>query len=301
MDTPLVSKPKSVYERTFDETVHRSPLLFRLHSHSSHTLFLLKEKILVASLHSKRLGLKDCRSEELPHRLTELKRNSSLLTAEETREAVRKHITAWKEENPEPSSYISLTSNVLYVFWEWKRRMSLHQSKGLQEDFTIIVFNGLNLRACGKAKLGTEWLPRDQEKYKEAYRFTESHEEVIVEDFIQPMAILGSMSISDLVKFIPPQCQELPKRKLSFQEHLRARLLHKFNHTRAHGPLRFALALLAPMLVPDEQQHVNNGSVMGFYPTKHPRAEGMDPKIDPRSGHEIVLGQRMAENGYVLI
>ena len=46
--------------------------------------------------------------------------------------------------------------------------MSLHQSKSLQEDFTIIVFNGLNLRARGKAKLGTEWLPRDQEKYKEA-------------------------------------------------------------------------------------------------------------------------------------
>jgi hypothetical protein len=115
------------------------------------------------------------------------------------------------------------------------------------------------------------------------------------------MAILEFMPISELVKFIPPQCQEPPEEKLSFQDYMRARLLHKFNHTRARGSPRFALALLAPMLVSDEQQHTNNGSVVGFYATEHPRAEGVDPEIDPRSGHETVLEQRVAENGYVFI
>lgn len=198
MGTPLPSEPNS--ERTFDEIVRGTPLLFRLHSQgSSQTFFHDKKNVLVASLH--RQGLEDSSNEELSLRLTELEKNRSSSTPEKTRDAIKKHITSWNEKNNEPSSYISLTFNVSYLFWEWKRRMSRPTPEKLQDDFIIIVLKGSELQASGKAKLGTEWLPGDLEEYNLGYRFAKSHEEVIVEDFIQSEAILGFMSTSKLVEF----------------------------------------------------------------------------------------------------
>lgn len=299
MGTPLLSEPKPDGQ-TFDEIVRRTPLLFRLHSGHSQTLFHREGNVLVASLHHQ--GLKYSSSKELSLRLMELEKNPSSSTPEETREAIKRHITSWKDKNYEPSSHISLTFNVLYVFWEWKQRMSRRQHKNLQNDFTIIVLNGSKLHASAsrKAKLGTEWLPKDSEEFKVAYRFAESHEEVIVDKFIPSAAILGFMRMSELVEFMPPQCQNLLENKSTFQKSLPPEM-DKFNCAVAHKSLRFALALLAPMLVPGEQQRTDiERAETDCKAVGHPSPEGVTPKISPRSDHEAVSEQRVAEDGYVL-
>jgi hypothetical protein len=69
--------------------------------------------------------------------------------------------------------------------------------------------------------------------------------------------------------------------------------------------LRFSLALLAPMLVPDEQQRANIGSgkEAACGAIEHSRTEGTSPIVEPTCGQEIVpvSGRRVAEDGYVSI
>ena len=290
MDTPLHSTSKLSYERNFDDTVVRTPLLFRLHSYkSSRTSFHPKEMVIFAS----HQGLKDGNSEEISHRLTTLKDTPSPLISEKTGEAVEKHITSWLKKDRDPSNFISLTFSVQYVFWEWKRRMSnCRPNESPQDDFVVIVFKGLELRASGRAKLGTEWLQK--EKHKEAYRFAERHEEVIVAQYIHSEAILGYMPMSRLEKFIPRWYQNLLEHekkipgsgeKSSFQDSLPP-AVYKVDCARLQEALRFTLALLAPIFVPalsDEKQRADIESIVG----------------GGAIGYSRVSGRRAAEDGYV--
>jgi hypothetical protein len=187
--------------------------------------------------------------------LTALEEAPSSLTLEKDSEAVEKHITSWKNKYEEPSRFISLTSNVLYVFWEWKRRMF----SSYQDDFIIIVLKSSELRASGRTKLGTELLRRKENKV--AFRFAEHHEEVIVVENIPSKAILGSMSMSRFEDSIRLRCQKLlehgkeipgSEKKLSFQHSLPPQV-DKIDSSRVRESLCFALTLLAPMFVPSEQ------------------------------------------------
>jgi len=113
-------------------------------------------------------------------------------------------------QHEEPSNYISLTFNVLYVLWMWKWQISsFPQSEGCQDDFRIIALNSSKLCASRWAKLGTQLLSRETEKQKDTYRFAQSYEEVIVAKYIESEAILGSMLMSELKAFIPTWCQKL--------------------------------------------------------------------------------------------
>ena len=284
MDTPLLPTSKLSYERTFDDIVDRTTLLFRLHSHkSSRTVFHPKEKVIFASLHCQEL--EDSNSEKLSDHLMALKKK----TLVETSEAVEKHITSWQKKNKDPSNFISLTFSVQYVFWEWKRRMSYWRpSEGPQEsgqdDFIVIVFKGLELRYSGRAKLGTEWLQR--KKDEDAFRFARSQEEVIVAKYIDSEAILGSASMSKLEDFIPSWYKKLLEhaRETSFQDFLPP-VVDKVDCARAHEALRFSLALLAPMLVLGGQHSTDIGSAVGGGgDIEHSRAEGISPTVEPRSG-----------------
>jgi hypothetical protein len=297
MDAPPLSTSKSSHGRTFDKTVDRKPLLFRLHSHkSSWTSFHPQKKVIVASFH----GLKDSNGEELSRRLTDLvEKTPTPLTSEETIEAVEKHITSWLKNNNDPSDFISLTFNVQYVFWEWKRRMSNRPpSERPEDDFVVIVFKGPELRASGRAKLGTEWLQK--EKHEEAFNFVRSHEEVIVASYIDSEAILGFTSMSKLEDFIPSWYKKPLElaRKMRFQDFLPP-VVNEVDYARAHEALRFSLALLAPMLVLGEQHSADIGSAVGGGDIEHSRAEEMSLKVEPRSGLETVSGLKAAENEYV--
>jgi hypothetical protein len=224
---------------------------------------------------------------------------------EEDSEAVKRHITSWLNEREEPSNYISLTFNVLYVLWMWKRRIhSIHRSKGRQDDFRIIVLNSSKLRASRPAKLGTQLLSR--EKHKDAHIFAESHDEVIVAKYIPSESILGSMPISRLEVFIPSWCRKttegIPGSR--FLDSLPP-AVDKVDCTMVRESLRFSLALLAPMLVPDEQQRANIGSgkEAACGAIEHSRTEGTSPRVEPTCEHEIVpvSGRKVAEDGYVSI
>ena len=304
MGTPLLPEPKS--KRNFDEIVRRTPLLFRLHSQDSQTFFHPEENILVASLH--RQGLKNNTSEEVLLRLAELEKTPSSLTLKEDNDAVAKHITLWQNDEVS-SNFISLTFDIMYVLWEWKRRMSYPRQSG--DNFKIIVLKSSELRsgASGGTKLGTELLPKDKPEYENAYRFAQSHSEVIVAKYIRSTAILGSMLMSKLEDFIPPWFQKIPEHeknipgsenKPSFSDFLPPEV-DEVHYSRAYKSLRFALVLLAPMLVPGGQRPTDNGSTVGCNAVELPRAEDVDPKIGPRSGLETVSGKRVAEDGYVLI
>ena len=162
MAAPLPSNYNSSDKQTFDDIIRRTPqaLIFRLHSQgSSQTLFRPNERVLVASLYRKKL--EDVHHEELSSLLAEIEEKSRT-APEEASEAVEKHVTSWQKNNKDHSRFISLTCNVLYVFWEWKRR--LRQRKGLQDDFIIIALKGSELQASGRAKLETEWLQREEHK-----------------------------------------------------------------------------------------------------------------------------------------
>ena len=140
--------------------------------------------------------------------------------------------------------------------------------------------------------------------------FQISFEEVIVDGLIKSEAILGSISMSELEEFIPSwsrklleDVKEIPglEKKPSFRETLPPEV-DQVEDARARESLEFSLALLAPMLVPGKQQRTNNGDVVGcgtIDSAEQPIAEGASPKIDPRSGHGAVSGQRVAEDGYV--
>jgi hypothetical protein len=314
MNTSLLPKSKSSYDRSFDDMVDRRHLLFRLHSHNfSWTFFHPKKRVLVASLHCQKLS-EDSSSEELSLRLTALEdaSPSSTRTLEEDSEAVEKHITSWRNRDKEPSNYISLTFNILYVLWMWKLRISsIVQSEGRQDDFRIIVLNGSKLRASRPANLGTQLLSRETEKHKDAHRFAQSHDEVIVAKYIQPEVTLGSMPMSRLEVFIPSWCRKLVEtkgipgsKKLSFLDSLPP-VVDKVDCTMVRESLRFSLALLAPMLVSDEQQRANIGSgkEAGCGAIEHSRTEGMSPMVEPTCGREMVLvsEHKVAEDGYVSI
>lgn len=313
MNTPLLPKSKSSDDRSFDDMAGRRRPLFRLHSHTlSWTFFHSKEKALVASLHRQRLR-QDSSSGDLSLTLTALEKAPSSLTLEKDSEAVEKHITFWHNRRwrrEEPSNYISLTFNVLYVLWMWKRRLSsLPQFEGREDDFTIIVLNSSKFRNSRRARLGTELLSRDKQ-HKDAHNFAEAHDEVIVDKYIQSEAVLGSMPMSKLKVFIPSWYQKLLEtdihgsKKLTLLESL-PHAVDKVNCTMVRESLRFALALLAPMLVPGEQQRVNIGSgkEAGVGTIEDSRSEGMNPVAEPTCGHEIELmsGRRVAEGGYVSI
>jgi hypothetical protein len=147
MNTSLLPKSKLSYDRSFEDMVDRShlKLLFRLHSLKFSSTFFHPKKVLVASLHFQKLS-EYSTSEELSLRLTALEEEPSSLTLEEDSEAVEKHITSWLSKNKEPSNFISLTFNVLYVLWLWKRRissLSRSQAEGRPglDDFRIIVLD----------------------------------------------------------------------------------------------------------------------------------------------------------------
>jgi hypothetical protein len=306
MDT-LPPKPEMSDERTFDDTVDRNPLFFRLHSHtSSRAFFDPKQKVLVASLHCQ--GLKGSSRENISRRLAALEKAPPSLSLEKDSEAVEKHITSWKNKtrnkNKKFSKFISLTSNVLYVFWEWKRRMSL----AYQDDFIIIVLKSSELRDSGRVKLGTELLLREKHEHKDAFRFSEHDEEVIAAKYIQSEAILGFMPMSGLDDSIPSWCQKLLEhgkkipgsvKRLNFRDSLPPEV-DKVNCVMARESLRFPLALLAPMLVPGGQQRADIGSTVCCTAIGHSIAECVSHEVGPRSGHETVSEQGV-EDGYVPI
>jgi hypothetical protein len=66
----------------------------------------------------------------------------------------------------------------------------------------------------------------------------------------------------------------------------------KVNCTMVRVSLRFSLALLAPMLVPDKQQRadIGSGKEAGCAgATEHSRTEGKSPRVEPACGRETVL------------
>lgn len=190
----------------------------------------------------------------------------------------------------------------------WKRRIP--KSEGRQDDFSIIVLNSSKLHASGRANLATQLLSSDEEKHKEARRFAQHHEEVIVANYIQPEAVLESMPLSRLDDFIPSWCRKtlvttkgVPgSNKSTFLDSLPP-LVCKVDCTMVRESLRFSLALLAPMLVPGEQKCANiaSGKEAGCSDIERSRYEGMSPKVEPTCGHEIVpvSGRRAAQDGYV--
>ena len=307
--SPLPSKSKLSSFDDMVEWVDGAQLLFRLHSNKfCRTFFHPKENVLVSSLHRQNLS-EDSTSEDLSLRLTALEKAPSSLTDEDS-EAVERHITSWINNDKEKSNFISLTLNVLHALWLWKRRIpSLTQSEGREDDFRIIVLNSSKLRA--QAKLGTELLSNEPEKHKEARRFALQHEEVIVAKHIKSEAILGSMPMSRLEAFIPSWCRKLletPKsipgsKKLTFVESLPPRV-DKVDCAMVRESLRFSLALLAPMLVPDEklQANIGSGKEAGRGAIEHSRTEG-DSRVKPACGPEMVLvsGHSVTEEGYVFI
>ena len=311
--TSLLPKSKLSNGRSFEDMVDRQSLLFRLHSHNlSKTFFHPKEKVLVASLHCQKLS-EDSSSEELALLLTTLEKESPTLTLKKDGEAVQKHITSWCNKCQEPSNYISLTFNVLYVLWLWKRRISSF-THHWQDDFRIIVLNSSKLHASRplEVKLGTELLSRETKKPREAYGFAQAHDEVIVAQYIRPEVTLGSMSMSRLEGFIPSRFQTLLENaegipgsdKSTFKDSLPPPV-DKVDGTMVRESLRFSLALLAPMLVSDEQQRANidSGKEAGCGAIEHSRTDGMSPIVEPTCGREMVpvSGCRVAEDGYVSI
>ncbi len=181
---------------TFDDIVNTCPLLFRLHSCGlSQTFFDAERKVLLASRHAQKR--KD--SDEVSYDLKGLERKDPLLTLD-NRDAVAEHVSTWAEGKTGPSDFISVTYNVHYVLWEWKRRRSnqLHWRNVPQDDYIVIVLESSKLR--GRAKLGIEILGEDQEP---AYRFAQFANEVIVADFIRSPIIVGTILMSQVEVFIP--------------------------------------------------------------------------------------------------
>ena len=312
MNSSLPPKPKSSWDRSFDDMVDRRRwhLLFRLHSHHyCWTFFHPQEEILVASLHREKLS-EDSTNEETSLQLIALEEVPSLLNLEEVSEAVEKHITSWCNRIKEPSNYISLTFDVLYVLWSWKWRIP-SQSKGCQDDdFRIIVLNSSKLRASGRAKLGTQMLSSETEKQKEARNFARAHEEVIVAKYIQSEVIIGSMPMSRLEAFIPSWFRGLlettegsKKSTSAFLKSLPPAVpVDKVDRDRIRESLRFSLALLAPMLLPDKQQRANIGSgkEASCGATEHSSTADNGPRVESRETVEV-SGRRLSTDGYVFI
>jgi hypothetical protein len=289
------------YERTFDGLVDIKPLLFRLHSPKySATIFDEKKKVLRASLHAPELR----NSSEESSALKALAELPSSLTPEEESDAVERHIASWAKKSKEPSNFISLTFNVLYVLWEWKRRR-LQKKRRSEDDFIIIVLKSSALR--GRAKLAIEMI-KDQASRN--LRLADFSEEVIVASSIQSSAILSTMPMSQLEDFVPSWCQKSLKSLeedhvseekaergfRSFLKKLEQRAVQGVDCTRQS--LRFALELLDPMLVSAKQRRADTGNVFDSVLAKrHPRDESENST--DHSSHAITLEQTVAGKGYV--
>jgi hypothetical protein len=288
------------HERTFDGLVDMKPLLFRLHSPKySATIFDEKKRVLRASRHASEH--RDI--SEGPSALEALAEFPSSLTLDEESDAVDRHITSWVKKSKQPSNFISLTFNVLFVLWDWNRRR-FRQTYRSEDDFIIIVLKSSALR--GRAKLGIEMI-KDQDVYK----LTDFAEEVIVASSIQSSAILGTMPMSQLEEFIPSWCQELlgsleedqvseEKAQLGFKSFLK-----KLEQPAVQGDdctrqsLRFALELLDPMLVSatGKLRRADTGNVFHSVAKGHPRDESEDSA--EYSSRATASEQTVAGKGYV--
>jgi len=280
---------------TFDDIVNTCPLLFRLHSCGlSRTFFDAERKVLLASRHAQKR--KD--SDEVSYDLKGLERKDPLLTLD-NRDAVAGHVSTWAEGKTGPSDFISVTYNVHYVLWEWKRRRSnqLRWRNVPQDDYIVIVLESSKLR--GRAKLGIEILGEDQEP---AYRFAQLAKEVIVADFIRSPIIVGTILMSQLEVFIPswwrkplasveqgPQSEE--KGISTFKSFLSGLIPPPNKDECFQEALRFALALISPIVV--RELRADNGSVANSA-TMHD--EGATPRVDCGAMSE----QTVARERYVL-
>jgi hypothetical protein len=281
MSTSTYLGSKSSNGDTLHETLKTHPLLFRLHSLYCHTWFDPERKFLLASSHAQRYANALRSGEDPSHILEDLKDACSSSTLREESESVAKHITSWRG-NRYPSTFISLTFNVLFVYWEWKRRT--HKAGQHEDAFVIIVIEGSELDNK-RAELATKILG-EEGRGSHAFHFAQSAGEVIVKDYISSQAILGSIPMSRLQEFIPSWCSKpvekaLPREEMSFKS-----FLDKIDANEAkcvQESLRFALELLAPMLVP---------SVVGSGAVTESSAEGVNPS-------DTASRQKSVEEEYV--
>jgi hypothetical protein len=299
MNSLMYSGPTLSYERTFDGLIDIKPLVFRLHSFKyCKTIFETNKKVLRASRHAS----EHRNNSEEPSAPKVLAESPLSLTPDQESNAVERHITSWVKKSKEPSNFISLTFNVLFVLWEWKRRR-FYQTHRSEDDFTIIVFKSSALR--GRAKLGVEMLRKDHD----AYQLADFNEEVIVASSIESSAILGHMPMSQLEVFIPPWCREALKSLeeapvsegkagrgfRSFLDGLRP-LTHK-GDDYIRQSLCFALELLVPMLVPAEQQRTDDGRVLYSAAKDHPGDES-EISVDHPS-RATTVERTVTEKAYV--
>jgi len=173
--------------------VDRRSLLFRLHNSKTRATFYHAERnFFLASRYAP----------EHKDRCKELLDPPSL------EESVERHVTSWARKDRDPSGFISLTCNVLWAFWEWKRQVTKpdHPAdpEGFRDVFDIVVLKSSEL--CVSARLGTEILSRG--KCRMAYDFADSAGEVIVAKYIHKEAILGITRISELLEFLPSWCRK---------------------------------------------------------------------------------------------
>jgi hypothetical protein len=288
---------------TFDDIVDANPLLFRLHSPtSSNTRFYAESKVLLSSRRAKALGCNDG-PDILVSILKGLDEDPSSSTPFEPA-AVARHITCWHDSNPGSSDFISLSFNVCFVLWDWKRRRS-HQGQR-EDDFFIIVLKSSELR--GIAKLGTE-IVNKEEHYK-AYNFTQAFDEIIVADIVRPAAILGTMPVSRLEGSIPSWWEKPLASMLSgphFEEKMFRDFLRKLKvpankseDASTREILRFALALITPTMVRGKQRHANSDNGSSFYSAAIDRSteEGKTPRVH-HSDQDTMSEQIAAGKGYV--
>jgi hypothetical protein len=239
---------------TFDDIIDANPLLFRLHNPtSSKTRYYAESKVLLSSRRAKERN--DGQDISI---LKDLDENPSASTPYEPG-AVARHITCWHDGNVGPSNFISLSSNVCFVLWDWKRRRS-HQGER-EDDFFVIVLKSSELR--GLAKLGTEIV--NKEEHVQAYTFTQAFDEVIVADIVRPPAILGTIPVSQLEDSVPSWWEKPlasmssdcpPEEKISSFGHFLLKLkvpADKSGYPCTREILRFSLALIAPTMVRGER------------------------------------------------
>jgi len=286
---------KLSYERHFDDMVDWRPLLFRLHNSKTQATFFDAERtILLASRYASR-------SKEEPLDLLKSPDETPLSTLDE--KSVANHVTSWKEGNTEPSEFISLTFNIFWVLWEWKRR-TFYRPLHLPDEFFLIVLEGSELR--GRSKLVNEIV--DREIYKDAYNFANSAEEVVVAKFIHKEAILGTISMSQLQDFIPSWWKEAFEEILQSKNGASGQRDKSFKSFQsklkppaaaadcARQSLRFARELLAPLLVQNLQRRADieravdsTGRAIDL-----PQAGGVNIKVDP-SDNNATLEKIKAE------
>ncbi|KAH9972564.1 hypothetical protein BGW80DRAFT_359503 [Lactifluus volemus] len=250
--------PSKYGMETFDDICNgpTQSILFRLHSRSANaTSFDERRKRLAASILDPR---------SFSRAVEELSQNkqSFFIDVEDDVELIQRHINSIADRDRQPSHFISLTLNLLWVLWKWK----LLTSMGFRDDFQVIVIKSSEL--VGRAKLATEVLQAEREEHRRAYRFADSAEEVIVAKIVQPQAILGAVSLSRITEFIPSWLRgslanvrrrrgfedddEVPES--SFNTFLEVLNPPNDDVKCMRDSLSLALAILAPMLVQSKQE-----------------------------------------------